>query len=294
MTGSNLPRRYDEKEVARILKRATEIRREKRPGSREEEGDGLTLQELEEIAAEAGIDVAHLRQAALEVDLDPPDSGWARVAGAELTVTAQAEVEGELTEEGFQQVVATLQSTLKEPGHPSLMARILTWRNEVAKSGGRSTMVSVACRGGRTTVRVEENLQQVAGAFHGGITAGGGMGIGMGFGLPMALATGSVLLGVAFPLGVIGAGYVISRGSYRIYVDRRRRAVAHLLGRLVDTVEAEVQPAGGTLPGGPERALPGNDPSRPSAGAPGNAGASQPPPAPPETGAPRPPAPTEE
>jgi hypothetical protein len=70
-------RRYGDKEVGLILRRATEFQRQE-PASAAE-GGGLTLAELEEIAAEAGIDPRHLRRAASELD----ESGaWLRPEGA--------------------------------------------------------------------------------------------------------------------------------------------------------------------------------------------------------------------
>ena len=65
-TPSNLPRLYDEKEVGRLIKRATELQREE--PMRAAVSGGLSLDELADIAAEAGIDPRYLRRAALEMD----------------------------------------------------------------------------------------------------------------------------------------------------------------------------------------------------------------------------------
>ncbi len=243
---SNLPRRYDDDEVARILKRATEIRRDQRLPVPSLQDEGLTLRELEEIAAEAGIDVAHLRQAALEVDTGADHLGpMERFVGGPLTVVHEAVVEGELDEEGFEAVLADLQKGLGEFGVPSLMARTLTWKNEPTKNGGRSTMATISSREGRTTLRIEESYQQVAGGLQGGLTAGGGVGLGVGLGVPLAQAAGSVALGIAFPIGALIAAYVIARGSYRGYVNKRGRKIAEVLARLVEAAEREARPGGG-------------------------------------------------
>jgi hypothetical protein len=57
-------RRYGDKEVGLILKRAAEIQSQ---GPESAAGGGLGLRELEEIATEAGIDPNSLRQAAAEL-----------------------------------------------------------------------------------------------------------------------------------------------------------------------------------------------------------------------------------
>jgi hypothetical protein len=147
-------------------------------------------------------------------------------------------------------MLSALQVKLTDPGFPSMVGRTLTWKNEMQKSGGRSTMVAVTSRAGRTTIRVEENLQQVAGGFHGGITVGGGVGIGLGLGLPVAIAQASVLLGIGLPLAGVALAYTIARTTYRGYVRRRSRAVARLLARLVEVAEGEVRPPGESLPPG--------------------------------------------
>lgn len=61
-------RLYDEKEMRRLLERATELQKEE--GSTPVPGGGLSLAELEEIAGEAGIDPRYLRRAAAELSVD--------------------------------------------------------------------------------------------------------------------------------------------------------------------------------------------------------------------------------
>ena len=63
-----LPRVYGDKEIGQILKRATEFqaREPSAPSS-----SGLTLQEPEEVAVEAGIDPRFLQRAALELGTSP-------------------------------------------------------------------------------------------------------------------------------------------------------------------------------------------------------------------------------
>ncbi len=71
---------------------------------------------------------------------------------------------------------------------------------------------------------------------------GGGVGFGVGLGVPLATAAGSVLTGIAFPVGAILAAYVIARGTYRDYVGRRRRKIAEVLARMAEVARQEVGP----------------------------------------------------
>jgi hypothetical protein len=97
----------------------------------------------------------------------------------------------------------------------------------------------------------------MAAGLYGGIMGGVGIGVGVGAGLPMATAVGSVLLGTAFPLGVLALSYLGTKEIYRAVVKRRRRAVNRLMERVTAEVTAciaaaslEASEAPEQLPGG--------------------------------------------
>ena len=97
-------------------------------------------------------------------------------------------------------------------------------------------------RDGQTHVRVDENLNQIAGALFGGGGAGGGLGIGIGVGLPIGINVfGSALLAVAFPLGFTALTFVAMREIYRGVVKGRRRAMSDLFDKIVNEVLACVE-----------------------------------------------------
>ena len=224
---------YGDKEIGQILQRATELQGQEpsAPSS-----SGLTLQELEEVAVEAGIDPRFLQRAALELGMSPADSGfWAKVVGDELMLQRETTVPGELSEDGFERVASVIQIGTKEHGQPSLLGRSLTWRAETP-SKTRTVQITVTSRDGKTHIRAEENLHQFAGGLFGGGVAGGGVGIGVGVGLPLGLGLGSALLATAIPLGVVGLSYIGAREIYRRVTSKRRLA----MGELFDKILAEV------------------------------------------------------
>ncbi len=251
---SSVPRVYDDDEVARILKRATELHQEE--PSRASRGGGLTLKELEEIAVEAGINPANLRRAALELDSGSRGpSEWAGFLGEKLTLVFERVVPGEVADRGFEDVVAVIQQSAFDHGQASLLGHTLTWQTETATKT-RSLQVVVSSRDGETHIRIEERLHQMAGSVLGGITGGVGLGVGLGVGVPVGVATmGSALFAVAFPLGIIGLSFMGAREIYRAVVSRRRRVLGDLLERVSTAVSASVS---GSLPQKPEdpRSLP--------------------------------------
>ena len=239
MSNKPVPTRlYGEKEVGKILKRATELQRDRPAGGA---GSGLSLQELEEIAAEAGIDPRHLRDAAMELESgDLGVTGLAKLVGDQLTLVREAVVPGELPDEGFEGVVGVIQGASHEHGQPSLLGRTLTWQAETPTKT-RSIQLVVSVRKGETRVRIEERLHQMVGVVFGSSMGGVGAGVGLGVGIPLSQVLGSVLLGVAFPVGTLAVTYIAGRWIYRAVVDGRRKAVDALMDAVVEEVRERIE-----------------------------------------------------
>jgi len=238
MTDSNqLPKVYGDQDIGRILKRATELQH-REPSA---PPAGVTLAELEEIADEVGIDALYLRRAALELDSGVHDNSiWTKVVGDELVIVRELTIPGELEDDGFERIVATIQTHSREHGQPSLLGRTLTWRAETANKS-RTIQIVVTSRNGRTQIRLEENLTQFAAGLFGGMTGGAGLGIGIGVGLPIGLEfLGSALFAVAAPLGFVGLTFIASRAIYRAAVKRRTRQVADLFDHVVVEATAAI------------------------------------------------------
>ena len=238
MSDATPPRIYGEKEVGRMLERATELQQGDAPGIT----SGFTLRELEQIAAEAGIDPVYLRRAAQELDTRSEDSTvWTRIVGDQLMLVREVTLQGELPESGFERIVSTIQTHAREHGQPSLLGRTLTWRAETSNKS-RTMQLVVTSRDGETTIRLEEDLTQLAVGVMAGTTAGFGIGVGMGVGLPIGLQLlGSVLFATVVPIAVVGTSFVGARMVYRSMVNRRRRAVDLLFQRTVSAAQAEIE-----------------------------------------------------
>ncbi len=241
---TDLARIYGEKEIGRLLERATELQNAEPRAP----AGGLTLAELEEIATEAGIDPRYLRRAALELDSSYGDASfWARVCGDELLLVREITLEGELADDGFERIVEAIQAGSREHGQPSLLGRTLTWRAETTTKM-RTVQIVVTSRDGRTQIRLEEDLTQTATGWMAGLTAGGGVGIGMGVGMPIALEViGSAALAVALPLGTVAIAFLGAREVYRRIVAQRRAAVGALFDRVVDEARRSIESGGAAL-----------------------------------------------
>jgi len=241
-------RRYGEEEVARLLKRATELQRDEvSPGT---VAGGFTLPELEDIAIEAGIEPRYLRRAAAELKVGgtSPGSRWSWLTGAPATLLFERTVVGELRPDAFEGLSAEIQQSVGAVGQASVVGRTLTWQTETPNRT-RSLQIVVTSQMGETHIRVEERLNQLAGALFGGLVGGVGAGAG-GAGLGVALGVlGSAFLAVAFPLGAVTGSYLAARTIFSTMAGRRREALQDLLQQLSDAVsDAATDAAGGRLP----------------------------------------------
>ncbi len=218
------PRRYSEEEVGLILRRATEMQRAEPTAL---DPAGLTMAELEEIAAEAGIDRGMLRQAASELNVQQPTTLGSRLAGAAVAVAIERVVEGEMPVERLEELVPTIVAATPGRGTASAVGRSLTWSSQEG-SNLTEQQVLVSSQNGQTLIRVEQSYSGLAAGWFGGIM--GGVGGGLGFGLGGALST---ILGlgvglVAFPLTAVAGSFYLARAIYASQV-RSRQVAAHAL-----------------------------------------------------------------
>ena len=230
-------RRYGDKEVGLILKRAAELQQQE-PASGTE-GGGLTLFELEEIAAEAGIDPRYLRRAAADIEAGGSalrSDKASLIFGAPLSIELERTLTGEFPEEEFSRLVPEVQRAAGGHGQASVLGKTLTWQSSTPQ-GERSLQVTVTSRDGRTRIRIEERLSTLAGNLFGGMVGGGGGGIGLGLGLGVGLGLQSAAFAIAWPVGIIGGAYLLARSIYTSTARKRQRVLRDLLDRLTERIE---------------------------------------------------------
>lgn len=230
-------RRYTDAEVRRLLERAARVEGR---ATAARPAQGLTLRELEQVAAEAHIDVARLRQAARELELERstrPAGVAARLAGAPMRVRVERTLPFEVDEAALQRLVLSVGSAMDEAGESRFVGHAFTWT--ASTNAGRRTTVSVAAHRGTTTIQIEERYGEFAGGLFGGVLGGVGGGVGLGAGGAVAGAMGSVALAVAIPAAVIGGSYLACRFGYRAYIRRRARHLNGLCERIAGDLTEE-------------------------------------------------------
>jgi hypothetical protein len=200
---------------------------------------GLTMAELEEIAAEAGIDRGMLRQAAGELNAQQPATLGSRLAGAPTTLAIERVIEGEMPVERLEELVPTIVAATPGRGTASAVGRSLTWSSQEG-SNLTEQQVLVSSQNGQTLIRVEQSYSGLAAGWFGGIMGGVGGGVGFGVGGPLSVTLGLGVGLVAFPIAAVAGSYVLARSIYASQVRRREDAAHALVGKLAAQVETGI------------------------------------------------------
>ena len=216
-------RRFDEREFSLILRKAAELQESdaNRPARA-----GLTLREIEAIAAEAGIDVRHVRGAVLALR-DGASHPWRRILGPSSHIHAQTSVTSEYNGEALAAIVDAAQAETGRAGSAREVLGGIEWN-------GRDTMgtvqVTARRRGAETRIQVSTDRKEAAASIATlapitCLVAGGALGSLIGV-APVAAA------GVAVVTGVVTAR-LLWNGVARKW-DRR---VRRILDRVVLAAE---------------------------------------------------------
>ena len=231
-------RRFNEKEVAQIIKRASELQQEESPM---EASTGMSLVELEQVAREAGLDPALVRRAATDLDTRVSDKRSSPFLGAPTSLMLERTIDGEVPAEEFETLVLEIQRELGGVGSASTFGRSLQWTMrgvDRRRVSSRTVQVTVTPRNGRTTIRIEEPLGQLAGGLFGGLMGGLGAGTsGIAFGIGMSVFhSASAAVGIIG--GMISASYLLARTVFGRMVQNRGDALQRLMSRLAEHVAA--------------------------------------------------------
>lgn len=244
---ASVPKRYDDEQVGLILERAAELQ----AGGGAADSRRMSIDEVEAIAIEAGIDTAMVRQAARELSRPHAQSqGRHPLLGASSSLHFEARVAGEIPSECFDLMLHEIHAVLGEPGSNSRAGKSLSWQTTQSQGQpGRRLGVTVTAARGETLIRIDEKLQGLIGGLFGGLLGGlGGGGMSM-IALPLVFAPWSVPLFVG---GWLGGTYVLTRTIYKRMVARREQELRALLERLVDLCEENLS---GARPSKQPRAL---------------------------------------
>lgn len=226
-------RRFNEQEISTILKRATELQ-EQQDGSGAHTHHGLTLEEIQQIAHEVGVDPQLVEWAAEEIDQPAVEQDGFHLWGGPIKAERTRHVRGDLTDNTMDELVKAIRERLGQEGLFEKLGGVLTWKSK--EKDAEIEIKAFPSDAGGTTLQSKQNLWQVA--F-------------LSFYLPLFF---SVILGIAFIqekaflspalevliVGVIlAAEFIAIRTGYRFWSHKKRREMDALIQHLGGIVRAE-------------------------------------------------------
>ena len=212
-------RRYTEEELALILNRAAE-----RQEGVQSSAPRYSLADIQEIASGAGIAPEHVANVAAALgDARAPDGG---ALGAPVRFRFEESIEGEVADDVVGELFDVVRRTLGQQGEVSEALGSVDWK---AQDAFGSNYVSVARRGGRTTIAVLSVRSDTAAVAW----TAGGTGAFLG-----SLGIGSALVstvGLAGPLAAI-AGVALASGGAWLSTRAAWRRYARGVGARIETL----------------------------------------------------------
>ena len=216
-------RRYDEEEVALILHRAVEAAATDQEGGA---GAGLTLAELKEIGAEAGIDTSRIEAAAKGLAIRRYDPATPSSMGFPPTEQLERVIPGKLDADLLPHLLDLIRNEFARQGIVEEVLGGMEWRAS-SVMGGR--YVSIRNEGEATRVRVLGNFRDGLLVF--GLGPGPMLAIGGGM-LAAALGAAPVLAGLA-----AAGGWASAYLPWRYFFGRERKS----LRRVLDAIERRIR-----------------------------------------------------
>jgi hypothetical protein len=221
-------RRYCDRELNAIIRRAVELQHAAHGREEDDLASGVTLRQLQALAAEAGIAPELVARAAAELEArgDPHEYHfW----GGPAAFTVERTLDGEIPEEAWEDLVAEVADSLHGSAPPVRVGGLLDGRDASTRIRIRSdrgrTRIAVRSKYGDAVPAVPITVLLLAGVAAIIIL---GKGAGLGPAAPLA-AAGSLAAGFLASRAVVGHLYRKSRKEMSSLVNRLSRRLEPLL-----------------------------------------------------------------
>lgn len=227
MSDEHAPRKlFSEKEVGRILKRATELHEAQGPA----DTMGLSLDEVRQIATEMGVDPRYVAAAMADVERGVGEGERFHWLGAPISYEMERVVEGDVTEEQWEEMVDAIHRSFNLVGASGQVGRLLEWTHN---SRRQQVQVRVVSREGKTRIRIYSRYPKTAAVT---------------FAIPIALSYMITTLFMAamggfdpsgfaaLVFGLMGTVFLLMRFVFGRMVDAKKSKARRLLNQLEQIV----------------------------------------------------------
>ncbi len=230
MSKPNRMHLYTEKEIGALIKRATEIQE----NTHEFFPQGLSLQEIEDIAREIGIDPKHIRSAASELEHQMAAEQRSNFFGAPFLIEQKRAIRGEISDEDWEELVRQIQRVTGSAGRTTKVGQTRQWHRSVKDMSTtiEETHLQVASQNNRSTIEIRKYFRGGAYVAYlmGLVISGTVAGIFLdGNGYTDLVNTGVVL-------GSMSGGFTAARFAIMSWTEHQRRKMYGLMNRIQDQV----------------------------------------------------------
>lgn len=239
VVGGGGTRRFTDRELALVLKKASEIEESETP----DPGRGLSLADLEEIAREVGISPRAISEAVQSLERERALGSPLR--GSPLVRRAVRAVPVELDEATISRLIRLVDERTHGAGAVSEALGSVRWTSSERL---KNTQVSITPQQGETTIHViEKSAPRLRRIFH-LVPAAAALMLTLPFGEAIEDASGAALALLAVAVAVVG-GAAIGRLTWIWMSENSQNRVDRLAAELSAEAEAAV-PRSGTGPSG--------------------------------------------
>jgi len=157
--------------------------------------------------------------------------------GTATRLVVEAIIDGEMPERDYDLVLDIIRREIGEVGQIGSVGRTFSWS---VSNQNRKLQISVMPRGGKTTVRIDEQLGNIAGGVFGGIMGGIGGGLGGAVMGGVTANTHAPLLGLAGWVSVIAAAYAGARFTLRRIAKNRQEKLREIASQLANQIAESI------------------------------------------------------
>lgn len=226
------PKLFSEKQISTILRRATEMQQ----GAKTTDPTGLTFEELQQIAAEAGIDPAYLTAAISEQEQAGDVDERFYWLGAPTSVELERVIPGEVSEKQWEEMVDEIRRSFKLVGASGRVGQSREWTHD---SKEQQAQVTVTSREGQTKIRLFTRHPQVAAVTF--LPA-----LSLGIMIPVLISEGlalTLLPGLFASIVAIAGLFMALRFLFSRLIRGKQRKAQQLLDRLQQIVAESAKAA---------------------------------------------------
>ena len=222
---------YTDKEISAVLKRAAELQRTQGPKAT----SGLSLDELEQVAAEVGIDPDFVKAAALELEEGRTEQTY-HVLGAPTSLELERIVEGEMTDAKWEEAVGEIRRVFGAAGETGQLGRTREWI--LRDHTGERIHLTVSPQNDNTEIRFVYRMTDWAAALHAPLTSIAVAPIILQF----VLLNLNPLLETGIALFILFAFHMLARFAFGALARKQERKARKLLARLEDLLATPEAP----------------------------------------------------